>query len=193
MKKLYSLIFIFGLLVMFAFLNMSNKDPAASKTPPPVAQELNQDTPKPSEPPSLSQPDLSKGKIAKDSSQEIDSAASQQKTTETTDRHLNTSSSKQEEQSETSLASVPGIYPEASVRMLTKDDLDNQSTAELKIMRNEVFARHSYIFTNQQLKKYFEEQSWHTGLNKNVYPLLSQIEKTNIALVKQQERELGKM
>lgn len=38
-----------------------------------------------------------------------------------------------------------GQYPFASERLLTEDDLAGRSAYDLKIMRNEIFARHGYI------------------------------------------------
>lgn len=37
------------------------------------------------------------------------------------------------------------IYPQASERCLTSDDVSNLTGWELKILRNEIFARHGYI------------------------------------------------
>lgn len=43
----------------------------------------------------------------------------------------------------------------------TKTDLANQTTAELRLLRNEVYARHGYIFTSKDLREYFQKQVWY--------------------------------
>ncbi len=86
------------------------------------------------------------------------------------------------------LNSFKGKYIIASKRYLTDDDLRNLSTTELKIMRNEIFARHGYIFKkNGQMDKYFSRQRWYNPQHKDVKNLLTQIEKKNIRMIIQYE------
>lgn len=87
----------------------------------------------------------------------------------------------------TSAASLPGIYPHASLRSLTYDDISNLSQYQLRIMRNEIYARHSYIFQNNELHNYFSAQSWYTPRYNYVTDMLSDLEKSNIEFIKQFE------
>ena len=41
---------------------------------------------------------------------------------------------------------LPGKFPQASLQILNHNDVNYLSARELKIMRNEIFARHGYIF-----------------------------------------------
>jgi hypothetical protein len=79
---------------------------------------------------------------------------------------------------------LPGRYPEASTRLLETSDVMNKSAWELKIMKNEIYARHGYIFKTPELKSYFESQSWYEPLYDNVDDLLSQTERENAAFIK---------
>ncbi|MCF6291041.1 MAG: YARHG domain-containing protein [Desulfobacterales bacterium] len=88
------------------------------------------------------------------------------------------------------VAQPPGTYPEASTRLLTETDLAGLNAAELKLMRNEIFARHSYIFTSSALKKHFAEQPWYTPRFKEVYSRLSAMEKANIKLIVNRTKQL---
>jgi hypothetical protein len=54
-------------------------------------------------------------------------------------------------------------------------------------MRNEIYARHGYIFQTPQMKAYFNAQSWYRALYNNVDDQLSAIEKSNVALIKTYE------
>jgi len=88
--------------------------------------------------------------------------------------------------------SFPGKYPYASTRYLTSDDLNNLSSFELKIMRNEIYARHGFIFQTKAMQQYFQNQSWYRNISKlnnndEVYDYLTRIEKANINLIKSYE------
>ena len=80
-----------------------------------------------------------------------------------------------------------GIYPQASERLLTRNDVLNLSKYQLKIMRNEIFARHGYIFKTPDMKYYFSQQSWYHGQYSDVNSMLSVIEKQNIELIRKHE------
>ena len=88
---------------------------------------------------------------------------------------------------EPSSISTPGRYPQGSTRLLTADDLADKTPWELKVMRNEIYARHGYIFKNPELKDYFERQSWYEPIYEDVTNLLSNVEKENIAFLKSYE------
>lgn len=81
-----------------------------------------------------------------------------------------------------------GVYPQASIRFLTSADLSNQNKHDLKIMRNEIFARHGYIFRTPEMKSYFAAQRWYKPLYNNVDSQLSSIEKANVELIKSYEK-----
>ena len=81
-----------------------------------------------------------------------------------------------------------GKFPEASTRYLSASDLSGLSLYDLKIMRNEIFARHGYIFKTDDMRNHFESQSWYSGRYSNVENMLSDIEKSNVNFIKQYER-----
>jgi hypothetical protein len=80
--------------------------------------------------------------------------------------------------------SVPGKYPEGSTRLLTYNDVAGKSTWELKIMKNEIYARHGYIFKTPELRSYFESQPWYKPMSEDVTDLLNNIEIQNAAFIK---------
>lgn len=77
-----------------------------------------------------------------------------------------------------------GDYPFCSSEILTSDILNNFEKAELKIMRNEIFARYGYKFKTNKMKKYFESKNWYKGEYDNVNNKLTDLEKINIELIK---------
>jgi YARHG domain len=77
-----------------------------------------------------------------------------------------------------------GKYPEGSERLLTIDDMKHLSKWELRIMRNEIFARHNAIFNDQELQNYFGKQVWYMPEVPTSQVELTSIEKQNIDFIK---------
>ena len=84
-------------------------------------------------------------------------------------------------------AAGAGLYPEGSQRYLSYDDVQYLSSRDLKIMRNEIFARHGYIFKTSDMIQHFSQQSWYRPSNDDVTAYLSKIEKENVDFIKMYE------
>jgi YARHG domain len=80
-----------------------------------------------------------------------------------------------------------GDYLFASTLPLTNDILDFYSDDELKLIRNEIFARHGFIFTNPEMKKHFEKMPWYKPITETIPTDFSEIERLNIAAIKKTE------
>jgi len=87
----------------------------------------------------------------------------------------------------TGARNIPGDYPEASIVLLQPNELRMTSKEVLLLMRNEIFARHGYIFKRDDLYNHFVQKPWYNPRLKDVSHLLSPIEKANIKLIKQFE------
>ena len=84
--------------------------------------------------------------------------------------------------------SVPGDFPEGSTRYLSYSDVAGLTKWQLSVMRNEIYARYGYIFTqNMSIKQHFERQSWYVPMYYNVDGFLTKVEKYNINFIKQYE------
>ncbi len=84
-----------------------------------------------------------------------------------------------------------GEFPKVSLVSLRNEDLENKSEWELRIMRNEVFARYGYIFKMPELKDYFLSQNWYVPQSEDVNNLLTPLEKDNIEKIKRHETYIG--
>ncbi len=83
-----------------------------------------------------------------------------------------------------------GKFPYASFKLLNKNELREMTASELKIMRNEIYARYGYIFKSTgEMDNYFRAQSWYRGQHKNVSSFLTGLEKRNIKLIQLIENE----
>jgi len=83
-----------------------------------------------------------------------------------------------------------GKFTKASLKRLNADELRKIPKSDLKLMRNELFARYGFIFkTGGEMDLYFKKQNWYTGQHQNVDNFLTELEKENIKLIKQIENE----
>jgi hypothetical protein len=71
-----------------------------------------------------------------------------------------------------------------------KSDLENKTLSELRIKRNEIYAKHGFIFKSQDLTDYFLKFEWYDPKYPNVDKFLSEIDKTNLNLIIQVENEI---
>lgn len=55
------------------------------------------------------------------------------------------------------------IFPSSSTSYLTEAQVAALTKEQLRIARNEIYARHGYIFKDAGLKAYFESKSWYVG------------------------------
>ncbi len=83
-----------------------------------------------------------------------------------------------------------GKFPKASYQLLSKTDLTKLTKRELKIMRNEIYARYGYRFREGgEMAAYFEKQEWYKKEYQNVDHFITDLEKLNIALIQEAERK----
>jgi len=82
------------------------------------------------------------------------------------------------------------IFPESNTRALTREEVEAHSKAELRLARNEIYARHGMIFGGD-LAEYFSGKSWYkpTLQMEEFYERveMSLIEEGNIELIQEVE------
>jgi len=71
---------------------------------------------------------------------------------------LKSKSSVKNDARSTYFARGSGFFPEASERRMSHNELAGMSLQDLKIMRNEIFARHGYIFKTQEMINHFSRK-----------------------------------
>lgn len=85
------------------------------------------------------------------------------------------------------------ILPESNTRLLTRDELTGLTKEQLRLARNEIFARHGMIFGVDDLDAHFGSKSWYnpTVAASEFYDKveMSLIEEENITLIQQVESE----
>lgn len=88
------------------------------------------------------------------------------------------------------------VFPESNARKLAEDTFDpldnNESdpiTPRLPIARNEILARHGYVFKTPVLQSYFGEKAWYKPDPSFKTDALSSVEKYNLSLLEFWERK----
>ena len=56
------------------------------------------------------------------------------------------------------------LLPNADVKYYTEDELSHMSEQVLCYARNEIYARHGYVFQSNELSTYFNQQPWYQNL-----------------------------
>lgn len=90
--------------------------------------------------------------------------------------------------------SVDYILPDSGIRYLTEADFTFLTKEQLRIARNEIYARHGRIFKSDDLNGYFQSKTWYTG---TVAPenftddILNVYEKYNAKFIQEQEDKMN--
>lgn len=86
------------------------------------------------------------------------------------------------------------ILPNSSTQRLTRADLTGLTKEELRLARNEIYARHGMIFGAADLANYFATKSWYTPTvaYDDFYDkvTISDIEAANVSLIVEMEDEM---
>jgi len=81
------------------------------------------------------------------------------------------------------------ILPDSDKMYYSADDLSGFSKEDLRLARNEIYARHGYIFKDGDMQSYFGRQSWYTPTTNDVPDTeLNDFEKANLGLIKEIEK-----
>lgn len=78
------------------------------------------------------------------------------------------------------------FFPDSHIRRLTSAELNLLTKEQLRIARNEIYARHGHIFQTKDMQDYFLKQSWYRE-NPYYKGELNDIEAYNVELIKSKE------
>ena len=67
-----------------------------------------------------------------------------------------------DEEDTSSVSDGDYIFPDSNERLLTADEVASKTKEELRLARNEIFARYGAIFGVDDLDEYFRSKSWYT-------------------------------
>lgn len=98
-------------------------------------------------------------------------------------------STKKNSKESSNLPSSDNILPDSDKRTLSEEDIATLTKAQLRLARNEIYARHGYVFKSADLQKYFSSKSWYNA-NPSYNSPLNEVEKENVKLLKAREDRL---
>ncbi len=84
-------------------------------------------------------------------------------------------------------AGAQSVSDNITGRLLNTTYLGQFSKPELRLMRNEILARHGWNFQSKDLREHFGSQSWYNPAGDNNSIKLNIIEQTNVQLIKSEE------
>jgi hypothetical protein len=94
-----------------------------------------------------------------------------------------------------SLAAIPDHlnqvegYLTPADRVVTAAELQDRSKAELRVMRNEVYAHHGKVFQDAELHSYFSKKSWYRQNPAYSDGLLTDVDKENARVIQEFENK----
>jgi tetratricopeptide (TPR) repeat protein len=74
-------------------------------------------------------------------------------------------------------------------RIITGAELQGRSKAELRVMRNEVYARHGRVFQSPDLHDYFTQKPWYSQNPSYSDSLLTDVDKENVRFIQEVENK----
>lgn len=86
------------------------------------------------------------------------------------------------------------LFPESRTRNLTEADLKGKSAWELTLIRNEIYARHGYVFKRAELANHFKKRPWYkpvTGDQERVWRQMSETERRNVEFIQEYQNRTG--
>ena len=86
-------------------------------------------------------------------------------------------------------AVISGSYflPDSDARLYSAEELSAYDKETLGFMRNEILARHGYVFKKDKYKNHFGAQDWYTPNPDFAYSMLNEIEMANVETIKKLE------
>lgn len=101
------------------------------------------------------------------------------------DRH----STEEKSHESSNLSSLDDILRASDKRVMSEEDIAALTKGQLRLARNEIYARHGYVFKSQDLQEYFSSKSWYHP-DPSFDGSLNEVEKENVDFIKAREDSL---
>lgn len=83
------------------------------------------------------------------------------------------------------------IISDSDTRVISETELNGLSSWQLKVARNEIYARYGRPFVHKDLQCYFAKKSWYKEDSNATAPTLNTIENKNVATIQAYEAKIG--
>ncbi|MDO4542053.1 MAG: YARHG domain-containing protein [Bacillota bacterium] len=88
-------------------------------------------------------------------------------------------------------AAISGYLWPTNTCYITEADLENYSQDEVAAIRNEIYARHGYMFNKEKWQNYFAEFSWYTPNPSFSTSMFNEVENANLSTIINFEKARG--
>ncbi len=89
------------------------------------------------------------------------------------------------------LSQIPKNCSTCSTKIIESSELDNIEIYNLRLLKNEIYARKGFVFSNKDFKIYFKKQTWYKPKNNNKSIQLSEFETRNVTTISQRISEIS--
>jgi len=86
---------------------------------------------------------------------------------------------------------IPKDCSKCSSEIIEESQIQSLDSYALKLLKNEIYARKGYVFSNSVYAEYFKKFSWYKPLNDNSKLAFSDLETKNIAILNQKIQEIS--
>ena len=83
---------------------------------------------------------------------------------------------------------IEDMYYLCSERHINSMDIKHFTKAELRIIRNQIYAKYGYKFKSKDLQEYFGQQHWYVPRYNDVSNRLTTIERDNVDFIQSYEK-----
>lgn len=83
------------------------------------------------------------------------------------------------------------VIPDSNSRIISESEIISLTSWQLKVARNEIYARHGRPFIHKDLQCYFATQNWYAVDSNYTEALLSYTENKNVATILNYEEKIG--
>jgi len=90
----------------------------------------------------------------------------------------------------TPLNTAEYVISDSNSRLIDRSELIGLTPWQLKVARNEIYARHGRPFVHKDMQCYFAKKSWYTQVDSFNESMLSAVENKNVATIQAYEREI---
>jgi len=91
--------------------------------------------------------------------------------------------------SQKSQVSIDRKFPQASAKLLSSSELESFKEQEINLMKNEILAQNGYIFPDNSIQDYFDNQDWYVSYLEYNDSLLTDVEQLNFTLLSKVQQE----
>lgn len=82
------------------------------------------------------------------------------------------------------------VFPDSHIEKLTEADFVDKTVQELRIARNEIYARYGWSYQDEKLANLFQQRAWYAPSENVADEILTEVERYNVQLISEMEKKV---